>query len=478
MANKYPNVTPGEIVPGGTTYLNNAEVVGDDLYLKDANGNRIPGRQVDNGDSIAVLDISYSKQLALVHYSTPSGIRQGYVTNATNIIKYFSQDKWINGSSKEVVYDENDAVLGSLDPKEVATPLYKVNGKTHVVYTTPKGRNTKSGYVVYDGGSSPTGGSSSSGIGAGEIVSGGFTYPNNAQVVGDDLYIRDENNTRIAGRQVDNGDHITVLDVGYTKQLTLVQYQAGSVVRQGYVTNVPSIIKYYKQGQWHNGNSSEPVLDENKGRLGSLDPKESATPLYEKNGMIHVVYNTGKGVNTKSGYVAYKGSPVEIISIPYITVPGVEKIEYGKSGQIRPLIAHKIGNGRKSLVMVCEVHGFEDNFDKDGLELVKIGNDLINSLASNGTNGWSVYVIPSANPDGLAEGYTKDGPGRCTIVGGVDINRDFPIGFSAHGTQRCWSGDAPLSVNESKKLSELLLDIKNKSDEMVVIDLHGWLGLQ
>ena len=126
--------------------------------------------------------------------------------------------------------------------------------------------------------------------------------------------------------------------------------------------------------------------------------------------------------------------------------------------------------------MVCEVHGFEDNWDKDGLELVKIGNALINSLASNGTNGWSVYVIPSANPDGLAEGYTKDGPGRCTIVGGVDINRDFPIGFSAHGTQRCWSGDAPLSVNESKKLSELLLDIKNKSDEMVVIDLHGWLG--
>ena len=313
MANQYPNITPGELVPEGFSYAYNAQAVGDDLYLRDANKNRIAGRQVDNGDMMVVMAIDNQKQLALIQYPAGDKVRQGYVTNATNVIKYVQQDQWHNGNSSEPVYDEKDNRIGSLDPKEVATILYKKNGKTHVVYNTSQGRNTKSGYVNYDGtgGSSSGGGSSSSG--AGEIVPGGRTYPPNAQVVGDDLYIRDASGNRIAGRQVDNGDHITVLDVGYTKQLALVQYPAGSEIRQGYVTNVASIIKYYKQGQWHNGNSSEPVLDENRGPLGSLNPKESATPLYEKNGMIHVVYNTDKGPNTKSGYVAYKGSPVEII---------------------------------------------------------------------------------------------------------------------------------------------------------------------
>ncbi|MDK0981054.1 hypothetical protein ACV3R5_15515 [Clostridium perfringens] len=61
------------------------------------------------------------------------------------------------------------------------------------------------------------------------------------------LYLRDANDNRIHGRSVSDGDKITVLDVGYTKQLALVQYTAGSVVRQGYLTNVPSIIKYFKK---------------------------------------------------------------------------------------------------------------------------------------------------------------------------------------------------------------------------------------
>ncbi|MEQ8197511.1 MAG: M14 family zinc carboxypeptidase, partial [Clostridiaceae bacterium] len=154
-----------------------------------------------------------------------------------------------------------------------------------------------------------------------------------------------------------------------------------------------------------------------------------------------------------------------------------EKITYGESGQGRPLVAHKIGNGTNSLVMVCAVHGYEDNWDKDGIELVNIGHDLISALASSGTNGWSVYVIPCANPDGLSEGYTNNGPGRCTIVGGVDINRDFPVGFTPYGIPRYWTNSTPLSVPESSKLSEFIQGVKNNTfGEMVVIDLHGWQG--
>lgn len=134
-----------------------------------------------------------------------------------------------------------------------------------------------------------------------------FSYPNNAQVVGDDFYIRDFNGNRIPGRYVADGDNITVLDVSYSRQLNLVEYPTASGVRSGYVKNVPSLIHYYNQGTWHNGSTPEPVLDESDNVIGLLNPYESATPLYFKGEKWHVVYNTDKGVNTKSGYVAYSG---------------------------------------------------------------------------------------------------------------------------------------------------------------------------
>lgn len=151
MSNKLPNINPGETVADGFTYSNNAQVVGDDLYIRDSNGNKISGRSVSNGDKITVLDVGYTKQLVLVQYPAGSVVRQGYVTNATNLIKYTHQGEWHNGSTSETVYDAHDKILGSIDSYESATPLYSAGGKIHVVYNTDKGPNTKSGYVVYTG---------------------------------------------------------------------------------------------------------------------------------------------------------------------------------------------------------------------------------------------------------------------------------------------------------------------------------------
>ena len=134
------------------SYPNNAKMINNNLYVRDSNGIIVPGRYVSNGDNITVLDISYSKQLVLVEYPTPSGVRTGYVSNLSNYIQYYNQGLWRNGSTNEVVFDENGAVLGSLDPREAATPIYRKKNKLHVVYNTNKGSNTKSGYVVYNGG--------------------------------------------------------------------------------------------------------------------------------------------------------------------------------------------------------------------------------------------------------------------------------------------------------------------------------------
>ena len=226
---------------------------------------------------------------------------------------------------------------------------------------------------------------------------------------------------------------------------------------------------------WHNGSTPEEVLDENGGHLGSLDPYESATPLYKKNGMTHVVYNTSKGPNTKSGYVKYEGSAATRVDIPRPSITNAQKIVYGTSGRGRELAAYKVGNGANSLIYVCAIHGWEDHWAADGIELTRIGNGLIEHFQNAGTNNWSLYIIPVANPDGLSEGYTNNGPGRCTIVGAVDCNRDFPIGFTPYGDSRHWTNKEPLSVPESRSLRDFISEIKGKtSGSTYLIDMHGW----
>jgi len=134
-----------------------------------------------------------------------------------------------------------------------------------------------------------------------------FPYENNARIINDDLYIRDANGVKQAGHYVSNGDNVTILDVSGSKQLVLLAYPTQNGVKTGYVTNVVNCIQYYNQSQWSNGSTSENVMNEDGSHLGSLDEHEQATPLYRKNGMLHVVYNIAGHVNGKSGYVAYDG---------------------------------------------------------------------------------------------------------------------------------------------------------------------------
>ncbi|MGU8520955.1 M14 family zinc carboxypeptidase, partial [Clostridium perfringens] len=286
----------------------------------------------------------------------------------------------------------------------------------------------------------------------------------------------------IPGRSVSDGDNITVLDVSYSKQLALVQYPAGKVVRQGYVTNATNLIRYFKQGEWLNGSTTEPVLDENGGSLGSLSPYEAATPLYKKNGMIHVVYDTSKGPNTKSGYVKFEGLaqlPDTSIQIPSVSHSQATVEVYGTSGKGRPLKVYKIGNGSKVLFAGFAIHGWEDRWDNDGLALVNIANSLINKIgdykAQNGLHGWTVYIAPCMNPDGVIVRGTNNGPGRCAVKSRIDMNRCFPRGFKAQYNSRNYTGPNPLGAQEAVALKEFIEKINRTADELVVIDGHGWL---
>jgi len=143
-----PIVTPVPVSQSlNFSYPNNAKCTSQ-MLIRDANGSVIPNRYVSANDIITVLDVSYSRGLCLVEYPTSSGVKNGYITVSNNIV-YFSQNAWHNGSTMEIIYDENGGKLGSLSPYEKATPLYKKNGMVHLVYNTDKGLNSKSGYSKY-----------------------------------------------------------------------------------------------------------------------------------------------------------------------------------------------------------------------------------------------------------------------------------------------------------------------------------------
>ena len=130
----------------------NATIKNDFFYLRNSNGNKTSGI-IEIGTKIKVLDVSYSKQLVYIAYLENNTEKKAYITNATNCIEYLYQNQWNNGSTTEIVYETSSCAnsIGSIDPYEKATPIYRENGILHVVYSTAKGINTKSGYVKYNG---------------------------------------------------------------------------------------------------------------------------------------------------------------------------------------------------------------------------------------------------------------------------------------------------------------------------------------
>ena len=81
-----------------------------------------------------------------------------------------------------------------------------------------------------------------------------------------------------------------------------------------------------------------------------------------------------------------------------------------------------------------------------------------------------LLIIPCANPDGIAEGVTKDGFGRCN-ADGVDLNRDFDANHVVKPKGRNYT-PYPFSAPESRALRDLVW----ASNPDVVVDFHGWLN--
>ena len=130
-------------------------------------------------------------------------------------------------------------------------------------------------------------------------------------------------------------------------------------------------------------------------------------------------------------------------------------------------------NYNKTMLLTFAMHGFEGSWYNDGAALTQIANDVIREFSDNSAelNTTRLIVVPCVNPDGIWQGKTDNGFGRCNGQG-IDINRDFDYHWEFCNDPKYRTGKAPFTTPEAQILRDLVL--KEKPD--IVIDFHGWLN--
>lgn len=147
--------------------------------------------------------------------------------------------------------------------------------------------------------------------------------------------------------------------------------------------------------------------------------------------------------------------------------------KFGQSVLDRDLVCWSIQQGEysRTILLNCAIHGWEDSYAADGQLLVDLGNVLVEHYSQSANlQGCRLLIVPCANPDGIAEGTTKDGFGRCN-ADGIDLNRNFDANHVAYTNPRNYT-PAPFSGVESQALRDLVW----AAEPDIVIDFHGWLN--
>lgn len=151
-----------------------------------------------------------------------------------------------------------------------------------------------------------------------------------------------------------------------------------------------------------------------------------------------------------------------------------DKFVYGKSEMGKDLVCYSFTpeSYTNTVLLNFAIHGYEDEYAADGQVLVDTANKLIEYYNTN-KDKWSdtrLLIVPCANPDGLYDGYTNNGFGRCN-ANGIDLNRDFDANYISRTDARYYTPYA-FSASESRALRDLV----NEYSADVVIDFHGWLN--
>lgn len=147
------------------------------------------------------------------------------------------------------------------------------------------------------------------------------------------------------------------------------------------------------------------------------------------------------------------------------------EVVYGTSENGRDLTCCVLTDGAeysRTLLLNFAIHGYEDAYAADGQVLVDFAERLIGHYSRQTTlHGCRLVIVPCANPDGLLDGSTNNGFGRCNAKG-IDLNRDFDAGHYPFQNARNYTPE-PFSAAESRALRDLYWAYLPD----VVIDFHG-----
>ena len=440
---------------------------------------------VSSGEAVAV--IAKENGWFAIDYIALTQIKRGYVPistleNGSTISASFSERNFtghMDQTTKALsVYSgpaDSYATVGSLASDEAVSVITGAsNSYAHVEYSTPTG--TRRGYIPLTALSNK-----SRGI-LGQVN-------NNATV----YYGASSSFLKIGGIYAD--EYVIVLDREtsnkYNTLWYYIEFNAASGRKRGFVDQTAitlcstgSSLSSLKTGDHLASANADLTVysgpSNTYATVGSISALERVSVYagrsYESD-YAFIEYCTPSGV--KMGYV----SASELLTTSFgIPVPNttVMPTVYGTSGTGKhSLRYYRIGTGPHVLAAVFAVHGYEDAWAADGLELCKLANRLIETLAAETADWkstWSVYIFPVANPDGITEGYTHNGPGRTTVSKGIDINRCFPSNFVATYTARNYTGATSLLAPEAQALYTTLKNIQNSATTMRLLDIHGWLN--
>lgn len=127
----------------------------------------------------------------------------------------------------------------------------------------------------------------------------------------------------------------------------------------------------------------------------------------------------------------------------------------GQSVEGRDILGWRFGAGDKTLLLVGGIHGgFEAN-------TVTLMNEMIAYFEADATTvlpGVTLYIVPVANPDGLAVGRTADGRFNAHEV---DLNRNWGCEWSADAVWQnnpVFAGERAFSEPETEAIGRLIRD--------------------
>lgn len=165
-------------------------------------------------------------------------------------------------------------------------------------------------------------------------------------------------------------------------------------------------------------------------------------------------------------------SPTPQPPVPAPTLRPVAAVhQLGRSSLGYPLTAWQVGRGPEAVVLIGGLHG---GYEWNTILLAYQMLDYFAAQAAEIPPSISLYIIPSANPDGQAlvtgtsERFTPAdvaadaAPGRFNGRG-VDLNRNWACDWVEEARwrdQRVWGGSAPFSESESQTLRDFILALQ------------------